>query len=127
VAEPKDEGFEGVVGPGEDDGYDDQISQPLPPFWQPEEEGEIRVGVVMSIRQTRFSPSVHLMTVEYGLISVPVGGALKDIAWDKYIGREVKFTFKGWTVTKGIDAEGKPRRLRVIDVRGKKIPDNVPF
>jgi len=110
-----------VAGLPEEDGFDDPISTPLPPFWQPDIEGEVRIGVVMSIRQTKFSPSVHLLTEEYGLISIPVGGALKDIAWDKYIGRAVKFTFKGWILTKG------GNKMRDMDVRGKKGQDPVPF
>ena len=89
----------------------------LPPFWQPSIKGEQKIGRLKSIRKTKFSEALHLMT-EQGMVSIPLGDALVDVNWERYIGRILTITFDGFVETKS----GNKLRDFLVTVRWGKTP-----
>lgn len=112
-----------------DEDFEEPIAGgPLPPFWKPEEVGEELVGEVTAVRKTkefeegRSGEALDVRGAE-GMSSVPVSAALSRVDWRRYVGRVVKFVFKGW-----IDIEqpgGTKNRMR--DIEARPLKDHVPF
>jgi hypothetical protein len=97
---------------------------PLPPFWKPETEGEELIGEVTAVRKTKDfgeGRSGEALDVRAAgeLHSIPISAALSRVDWQRYVGRVVKFVFKGW-----LDLDGGTR-MRDIEARPKK--EDVPF
>lgn len=107
----------------------EEIGSPdLPPIWGPETVGEKLVGIVGRVRETKFNQLVRLQTAK-GVVSLPIGGALKDIPWEKMEGHRVSLEFKGWVELEEKDPEtGKPFRVRTFRTLAQRPkPNQAPF
>ena len=63
-------------------------------FWKPKEEGETRVGKLLAKSSTQYGEVLNLETAD-GLCQIPISVVLKKVDWDKYIGRNLFFQYKG--------------------------------
>jgi len=106
-----EEGEEVLLRPGD-----------LPPIWKPETVGETMVGELLSIKKLTFGEVLRLRTKK-GIEAVPQSVSMAEIDFREFIGRRLRFIFKGTVETKS----GNKVKLFQISVSRKKDDDDVPF
>lgn len=63
-------------------------------FWKPKEEGETKVGKLLSKSTTTFGEVINLETAD-GLVQIPISVVLKKVDWDAHVGKKIMFQYKG--------------------------------
>lgn len=94
----------------------------LPPFWKPEDVGDMREGELLSIRKLPFSEVLHVRT-DMGVIAIPISYSMEEINFWALKGRKLRFIFKGTSETK---SGNKVKLFRITKLKEKK-EEEVPF
>jgi len=94
----------------------------LPPFWKPEENGDMREGELLSIRKLPYSEVLHVRT-DRGVISIPISYSMEEVNFWALKGERLRFVFKGTTETK---SGNKVKLFRITKLRAKN-DEEVPF
>lgn len=63
-------------------------------FWKPKDEGETRLGKLLGKTSTQYGEVLNVETAT-GLCQIPISVVLKKVDWDKYIGKNIFFQYKG--------------------------------
>lgn len=63
-------------------------------FWKPKVEGETRIGKLLGKTNTQYGEVLNVETAD-GLCQIPISVVLKKVDWDKYIGKNIFFQYKG--------------------------------
>ena len=121
-----DEEFEGL---GDQDFEDPVVNGELAPFWQPQEDGEVRVAEVLGTRPTKdFGQGpgeAILLRGREGVFALPETADLAVLNWQRERGRVYRFTFKGWLELPD-GPKGEKRKMRKFIAQRKK-GDGIPF
>lgn len=63
-------------------------------FWKPKKEDEVRTGKFLGKSTTQYGEVINLETAD-GLCQIPISVVLKKVDWDKHVGKNLFFQYKG--------------------------------
>jgi hypothetical protein len=63
-------------------------------FWKPKKDDESRVGKFLGKSTTQYGEVINLETAD-GLCQIPISVVLKKVDWDKHVGKNLFFQYKG--------------------------------